>query len=97
MSFFKQVEGEAAVIVENGVYKQVDLYTRDGFLYAKASGGFIRLMADGATSKAKCRMVFMSWSGQLYTDGMGKLAAERPTSGRPLLADEATKLLGGAQ
>lgn len=32
MSFFKQVEGEAAVLVENGVYKQVDLYTRDGYL-----------------------------------------------------------------
>jgi hypothetical protein len=53
MSFFKQVEGEAAIIISNGVYRQCDLYTRDGYLYAKISGGFVRLMADGATPRQK--------------------------------------------
>ena len=34
MSFFKKVEGDAAVLVANGVFKQVDLYTRDGYVFA---------------------------------------------------------------
>ena len=28
MAFFKEVEGEAAIVIQNGVYKQVPLYTR---------------------------------------------------------------------
>lgn len=65
MSFFKEVEGEAAVLVIGGVYSQVPLYTRDGYLYAKYGSGFVRLMADGATTKAKLRLDFMSFDGAL--------------------------------
>lgn len=75
MSFFKQVEGEAAVLVENGTYKQVDVYTRDGYLYAKVGSGFVRIMADGSTTKAKMRLDFMSWTGPLYRDKLGRLCA----------------------
>lgn len=42
MSFFKQVEGEAAILVNNGVFSQVDLYSRDGYLFAKHGSGFVR-------------------------------------------------------
>lgn len=37
MGFFKQVEGEAAVVIENGVYRQCDLYTRGGSKSGKLS------------------------------------------------------------
>lgn len=81
MSFFQQVEGEAAILVERGVYKQVDLYVRDGYLYAKVSGGFVRLTKDGSTSKAHMRLVHMSWNGALYSDALGRLSSIAPIKG----------------
>lgn len=95
MSFFKEVEGEAAVLVENGIYRQVPLYTRDGYLYAKSSGGFVRLMADGSTSKAKMRLDFMSWEGPLYRDPLGKLCSPDVAKAIPLPTEKAQLLLGG--
>ena len=70
MAFFQKVEGDAAIIVENGVYKQVDLYTRDGMLYVQSGGGFIRLFADGSTTKAKTRLDFMSFDHGLFKDSL---------------------------
>lgn len=96
MSFFKHVEGEAAILVQNGVYRQVDLYTRDGYLYAKLANGFVRLMADGATTRAKCRLDFMSWNGGLYRDRMGRLCTgETATPCEPLPQDLQSRLLEG--
>lgn len=31
--FFKRIDAEAAVVVVNGVFKQVDLYERNGELF----------------------------------------------------------------
>lgn len=83
MSFFKQVEGEAAILVNNGVFSQVDLYSRDGYLYAKHGSGFVRLYADGSTSKAKLRLDFMSYGGH-HKDA------------QPLTGEATQKLLGSA-
>ena len=96
MSFFKEIEGEAAVLVENGVYKQVSLYTRDGFIYAKIGGGFVRLMADGATTKARTRLDFMSWGGPLCRDSLGRLCGPDVTGAKPLPGEAVQKLIGGA-
>lgn len=93
MSFFKEVEGEAAILVENGLFRQVPLYTRDGYLFAKYGSGFVRLMADGSTTRAKCRLDFMTWEGQLYRDGLGRL---RSDSGTALTADKIAQLTGPA-
>lgn len=95
MGFFKYVEGEAAILVENGVYRQVDLYTRDGFLYAKTSGGFVRLLADGSTTKAKMRLDRMSWTGALHRDMFGRLCTPEAAGARPLETPWAKLLLGG--
>lgn len=94
MSFFKQVEGEAAILVNNGIYTQVDLYERDGYLFAKHGGGFVRLMADGSTSRAKLRLDFMSWEGPLCRDATGKLCRATATQARPLESDRARQFLG---
>lgn len=96
MSFFREVEGEAAVLVENGVFKQVPLYTRDGYLYAKAGGGFVRLMADGSTSKARQRLEFMSWTGPLAKDAFGRLCGPDTPRAKVLEDSAAQKLLGGS-
>lgn len=97
MSFFKKVEGDAAVLQAGGVFKQVDLYTRDGYVFAAYGGGFIRIMADGSTSKSGVSLDFMSWGGSALGQRLGRLAiqAEVPEA-KGLPATQQTKLLGNA-
>lgn len=93
MGFFKHIEGEAAIIVENGVYKQVDLYVRDDYLYVKGSGGFIRLMADGSTTKPKTRLDMISFDGPLYRDHLGRLCCGVSARGaKPLTGSQMSAL-----
>lgn len=73
MSGFVQIEGDFCIMVDRGVYKQCDLYQRDGFLYAKVSGGFVRLMSDGSTSKSHMRLDHLVYEGELLRDQLGKL------------------------
>lgn len=96
MSFFKEIEGEAAILVENGIYKQVPVYTRDGYLYAKISGGFVRIMADGSTTKAKLRLDFMSWEGRLHRDSLGRLCTGEVPGAKALEPAKVQQLLGAA-
>lgn len=74
---FQIIEGEVAVIVEGGVYKEAPLAVRNGGeLYAKAKGGFVRLYADGSTSVgSKCRLDTLALDGPLYKDRFGKLCS----------------------
>lgn len=95
MSFFKEIEGEAAILVENGVYKQVTLYSRDGYLYARTGGGFVRLMADGATTKTKLKLDFMSFEQPLHRDALGRLCTAEVKGSVALEAPKAKLLLGG--
>lgn len=95
MGLFKQIEGENAVIVESGVYKQADLYTRNGYLYAKAGGGFVRLYADGSTSKAKCRLDVLTFSKPLGTDKLGRLCDASVPGARTLEVAKEQRLLAG--
>lgn len=94
MGFFKQIEGEAAVIVERGVYRQVDVYERDGYLYTKLGTGFVRLYADGSTTKAHCRLDTISFDGALYRDTLGRLCTSGVTGGKKLEATVQQRLLG---
>jgi len=96
MGFFQEVEGEAAVLVENGVYKQTPLYLRDGYLYAKVSGGFVRLMADGSTTKSRMRLDHISFEAALCRDPLGKLCTSQVAGSAPLPSDRRRLLLGGA-
>lgn len=93
MTFFKDVEGEAAVIVQNGVYKQVPLATRGGYLFAKTSGGYVRLMEDGSTSKSGLRLEHLSWDGQLMRDPMGRLCTSETPKAKELTGPRADALL----
>lgn len=95
MSLFKQLEGETAVLVENGVYKQTDLFTRNGGLFAKAGGGFVRLYADGSTSKAKCRIDALLVDGVLCRDKLGRLCDASVKGAQSLTALQEQLLIGG--
>ncbi len=91
--FFKELEGEAAVLVDNGVYRQVPIYTRLGFLYAKTGAGFVRLMADGSTSKAKMRLETIS-TNELARDNLGRLCQPDAQGALPLEGRSKQVLLG---
>lgn len=84
MGLFKEVEGDAAILIENGVYKQVPVYTRDGYLFAKIGGGYVRLMADGSTTKSRTRLDYLSCDMPLMRDNMGRLCTSGVTGAREL-------------
>ncbi len=97
MGLFVEVEGEAAILVERGVYKQVPVFKRNGFLYAKASGGFVRLYADGSTTKAHCRLDTLTWDGALFRDSLGKLCSQEVSGATPLPQSQHQLLLGAGE
>lgn len=96
MSFFKDIEGEGAIVVIAGVHKQVTLATRDGYIFAKVAGGYVRLMEDGSTSKAGMRLDYMTFDGELRRDAFGKLCTSEVSGAKPLDAPKAQKLLGAS-
>ena len=50
MGLFHKIEDAQAIISSRGVYRQVDVYQRDGYVYVKWGNGFIWLGRNG-TSK----------------------------------------------
>jgi hypothetical protein len=94
MGLFQQVEGEAAILVHNGVYKQTDLYSRNGYLYAKIGGGFVRLNADASTTKSAMRLDTLTWTGALAKDALGRLCDPKVAGSTLLDAPRQQLLLG---
>jgi len=94
---FKQIEGDSAIIVEGGVYKHADLYTRGDYLFAKTGGGFVRLYADGSTSKPKCRIDTLATPIPLFRDNFGRLCDGSVKSSVPIEPEKAVLLLGAPQ
>lgn len=95
MSMFKHLEGQIAVLVEGGVYKQADVYARGGFVYAKSGAGFVRLYADGSTTKAKCRIDTLHFDGRLFKDKFGRLC-DASVDGAAALDGQALLRIGSA-
>ena len=96
MGMFKHLEGQVAVIVEGGVYKPVDIYTRDGYLYAKTGAGFVRLYADGSTTKAKCRLDTLHFDGALFRDALGRMCSQPVNGAAPIGGPERLRIASGA-
>ena len=94
--FFKRREGEACVLVTNGVYRQCEVYERNGMLFGKVGAGFVRLMADGSTTKAKTRIDGLLCDGDLMRMPTGALCLgglEATAKARPLDGPTSKKLL----
>ena len=95
MGLFMEVEGEVAILIEKGVYKQVPLYMRNGYLYAKSGGGFVRLNSDGSTTKPSCRLDTITYDQPMGIDPMGRLCDLAMTEGaKPIPKEKAQLLLG---
>lgn len=73
---FKHLEGETVILVQNGVYRQADLYEWKGGLFAKSSGGFVRLKENGSTSKDGINIDTLIFDGELQRDRFGRLAVK---------------------
>ena len=95
MSFFQQIEGEGCILINAGVFYQTTLWTRDGYLYAKHGAGWVRLMADGATSKAKLRLDFLTLPTPPRRDALGRLCLASVAGAKPMSSEHAVRLLGG--
>ena len=89
---FIPLEGDNAILSTKGVFRQVELATRDGYLYAKAAGGFIRLYADGPTSKVGTRLDALSVGIPLARDRLGKLCSTEVPSSTPISEEVLRKL-----
>ena len=91
---FQRLEGETAILQTKGVYRQVDLYSWEGKLFAQVPGGFIRLKMDGSTSKDGVRLELLQYDGPLFRDSFGRLCTTK-TEGREALIStpEGIKLL----
>lgn len=88
MSYFQPVEHEVAILYRRGVFKQVPLATRDGFIYAALSStSFIRLKADGSTSQPDTKLDALTWDGPLHRDEMGRLCTAGAAGRRITLLD----------
>lgn len=77
-NLFHVVEGAQAIIAMGGVFKQVQVYSREGLLYVATSGGYIRVNSDGSTSKPKMHCQFLDLTdtkiGALGRTSLGHLA-----------------------
>lgn len=97
MSYFKEVEpeGQVAIIVQNGVYKQAPLYTRNGYLFAKVGSGFVRLASNGSTSQPTTRIDSLVFDGRLCQDQFGRLCDASVTGSKSLEKNQEQLLIGG--
>jgi len=93
MTLFKEVEGDVAIVVTGGVFKQVPLYTRNGFLFAGVAGGFVRLKADGTTSKPHMRLEHLETELALHQDRLGRLGTADIPEAKPLSVEVAGQLM----
>lgn len=92
---FQPVQGEAAVMRVKGGFKVADLYERNGYLYAKINGKFVRLMWDGSTTDPNIAIDEMTWDkGTLFHDGTGKLCRVSVPGAKVLPETKAVRLLG---
>ena len=72
MSFVK-LEGNTAIIVQGGVYKQADLYSWKNGLFLATAGGFVRIKDDNSTTKDKLNVVDLFYDKPLYVSKFGRL------------------------
>ena len=77
MSLFKLRDGDQAIISTSGVQKQVNLYERNGYLFAGLSNNsFILLKSDGSTSKPNTFLIHIETDVPLYRGLFNRLGTK---------------------
>lgn len=93
MGLFSIIEGAACVLQSGGVYRQAEVYQRDGGLYAKHGSGFIRLYVKGTTSVPKTVVETLHLEEALFVDEFGRLTINS-RKGHPILSGDQRRLEG---
>lgn len=70
---FHRVDGAHVVLKTKGVFRQLDVYTFRGMLWAKKGGGFVPLYRRGTNSADDVLIEFYLGVGELYEGPLGRL------------------------
>jgi hypothetical protein len=73
MAYFRELEGDMAILIRKGVLYQCPLYVHGECIYARWGTGFVRLSENGGTSSPALRMVSLITDLATGTDKMGRL------------------------
>lgn len=73
---FTEITGAQVLLKQGGVFKPAKLYNMGGALFAASSGGYIRLYANGSTSKDKVHFGERHFDGALTQDRFGRLRVD---------------------
>lgn len=84
---FKKLDGDTAIIKNNGVYKECDLYEWDGKLFVAAAGGFLRLNRNGSTSRPNTFIDLIKIETPLFVDKFDRLCTAPAADRRPAIAN----------
>lgn len=91
---FNRLEGETAILRKGGVFKVVDLYERNGLLFAAWGGGYVRLYANGTSSADKVNIDTLAIEeSKLYKTRLGVLTVAPGDGRKALTADETNPLM----
>lgn len=99
---FRELEGDTAIIVENGIYKAGALYEHNGYLFVKINGGYVKVYENGATSKIThgknsggqvLDSLQIDTNRPLYRDPQGRVMVNRVNDKVTLLSPAATAKL----
>lgn len=83
---FNRLEGDTVLLkTQAGKFTPADLYTFQGGLFARVSGGYARLKKDGTTSMDGVSFVYIETNLDLYADAFGRISVE-PRPGMKALA-----------
>lgn len=85
MLTFEPVEDSNVLLIQNGVYKESKLYTRDGRMFVKHGAGFAKINPNNSTSVSKLFVKEIhSDQGMAHTIGCDLIWRKNNTKPRPV-------------
>lgn len=86
MTGFRKLDGEFAITKQDGVFRQADVYERNGYLFVAHGNGFVQLQSTGGTSSPKVNLdelnmttpVAMNPTGRLCIEGHPAVSEQKP-------------------
>lgn len=81
---FQKLEGDTVLLRQGGVFKPSELYTFQDGIYARLGSGYVRLRADGTTSKDGIYFTHIEYDGPLFQDKFGRLSIKNQPKSKKL-------------
>lgn len=78
MHYFSTVPEGQVVTLNRGVYRQSQLFVRDGKLYAKYGAGYVRLHQGGSSSLPNMRWLEIDAGDGSYKESGGAVSYVQP-------------------